>query len=444
MDVWKPFADMQEVMLTSGEKGHMLYHAQYFSPDDQWIVYDTRNDDTKIGENCCIELVHTETGQVVQLYKTQNQTRFGPGVGAATFSPVLDKVLFIHGLRNADALKPYDFTRRTGVAVSLEHPHMPVFVDARDDMQPFTAGALRGGTHAHNWSADGQWISFTYNDAVMQALETKVRIGVKDLRMVGVMAPLGPVNVPGADNAERFGGEMFSVVVTIVDDYPIPGSDQIDRAYEEGWVGENGYIRADGIRQERALAFLGDVRDTNGNKVTEVFVVDIPSGVDRKAPGQLLEGTPYTRPSPPRGASQRRLTWTTGNKFPGVQGPRHWLKSTPDGEQIFFLMKDEQENVQVHSVSPRGGRINQVTANAFSVETSFSVSPDGQFLAYGSGGRVFVTHIASGETRPVSPPLGEGQEALQAVNWSSNGKMIAYNKKVTVGDTSYYHVFLLK
>ncbi len=31
-------------------------------------------------------------------------------------------------------------------------------------------GALRGGTHRHEWSGDGKWIGFTYNDAILKAL----------------------------------------------------------------------------------------------------------------------------------------------------------------------------------------------------------------------------------------------------------------------------------
>src|SRR5690606_16502671 len=122
------------------------------------------------------------------LYRTANQTEAGPGVGAATFSPVEDRVLFIHGIRNADASGPYGMTRRTGVAIDIARPGEPVFMDARDIVPPFTKGALRGGTHAHSWSGDGQWISFTYNDYVMEQLG-KADMAIRDLRTVGIMVP---------------------------------------------------------------------------------------------------------------------------------------------------------------------------------------------------------------------------------------------------------------
>src|SRR5690606_34267035 len=114
--------------------------------------------------------VHVKTGEVKELYHTENQTEYGPGVGAAAFSPVEKKVIFIHGIRNANAERPYGFTRRTGVAVHLETPGKPVLMDARDVTEPYTPGALRGGTHAHSWSGDGQWLSFTYNDHILEQL----------------------------------------------------------------------------------------------------------------------------------------------------------------------------------------------------------------------------------------------------------------------------------
>ena len=108
---------------------------------------------------------------------------------------------------------------------------MPVIL-----LRPLLPGALRGGTHAHNWSADGKWISFTYNDYVIQQLEKKDS-SVKDLRTVGVMVPGHPVNVPYDSSEENNSGEMFSVVVAKVTENPQPGSDEIDKAFDEGWIG---------------------------------------------------------------------------------------------------------------------------------------------------------------------------------------------------------------
>jgi len=194
----KTFKIMQ---ITHNAGGHTINNTQCFSPDDQWIVYDTRNNDSTIGSTGSISMVNTRSAEIKELYHTQNQTSYGPGVGAATFCPVRNRVLFIHGFRNANENKPYGFTRRTGIALDIADPYHPVFMDARNIIPPFTPGALRGGTHAHTWSGDGQWLSFTYNDYIIEQLG-KTHPSVKDLRTVGVMVPGHPVNVP-MDSAEK-------------------------------------------------------------------------------------------------------------------------------------------------------------------------------------------------------------------------------------------------
>src|SRR5687767_5093636 len=79
---------MEEVQLTSGLYGHMLNSGQVFSPDDKWVVYDIRNDQTHIGRTCCLEKVDVGTGEVVRLYSAPHQSMHGPGVGAAAYHPV--------------------------------------------------------------------------------------------------------------------------------------------------------------------------------------------------------------------------------------------------------------------------------------------------------------------------------------------------------------------
>ena len=267
------------MQLTHDNSGHTIHNTQCFSQDDEWIVYDTRNNDTMIASTGNISMVNTQTGEIRELYHTEHQTLYGPGVGAATFSPVANRVIFIHGIRNADKNNPYGFTRRTGVAIDIAKPFHPIFMDARDITPPFTPGALRGGTHAHNWSADGKWISFTYNDYIIQQLEKK-DASVKDLRTVGVMIP-GPVHVAHDPSEENNSGEMFSVIVAKVTENPQPGSDEIDKAFDEGWIGTKGYKKSDGKWQHRAIAFQGEVINPDGTKKTEVFVLDLPEDLTK-------------------------------------------------------------------------------------------------------------------------------------------------------------------
>ena len=127
---------------------------------------------------------------------------------------------------------------------------------------------------------------------------------------------------------------------------PRPGSDEINRAYEEGWVGNH------------TLAFIGDTLSVNGEKVPELFIVDIPRNEGGwKQPGYApLEGTESTMPAPPSGVAQRRLTFTHNRAFPGlVNQPRHWVRSNPKASEIAFLMRDDSGVVQLWLLSPQGG-----------------------------------------------------------------------------------------
>ncbi|MBO0206272.1 hypothetical protein, partial [Vibrio alginolyticus] len=80
---------------------------------------------------------------------------------------------------------------------------------------------------------------------------------------------------------------------------PQPGSDDISRAYEEGWIGEQGYLRTDGSRQRRASAFIGDTRAENGEVIAEIFRLDLPERPeDYAVAGDLpIEGTDSTMPA---------------------------------------------------------------------------------------------------------------------------------------------------
>lgn len=427
----------QEIQLTQSAQGHTLHNTQAFSGDGQWIVYDTRNDDTQIGSTGSIEMVNVKTGEIKQLYRTEHQTTYGPGVGAATFSPVNDRVLFIHGIRNADAVHPYGVTRRTGVAIDTNRPGQPIFMDARDIIPPFTPGALRGGTHAHSWSGDGQWISFTYNDYVMEQL-AKTDTSVRDLRMVGIMVPTR-VDVPSDSTLENNSGTYFSVVVTDVTETPKPGSDEIDKAFDECWIGRDGYRRPDGSTQRRALAFQGDVRNTEGKTITEIFVVDLPDEIAADTDGQPLEGTASSRPGIPKGVLQRRIT----HSVHGVEGPRHWLRTTPDGSLICYLAKDQKGIIQLFGVSPNGGDPLQITHNKFSVQGPFNVDPSGKWIAYPADNSVFITEITTGKTERITPQFGDAGRPIGAPNWSPDGNTLAYNRFISEDNEPFLQIFLL-
>lgn len=433
---------MQEHQITQGPHGHTLNHTQIFSPDDQWIVFDSRNHDTHISRTCCIKKVHVETGEVIPLYSTANQSIHGPGVGAAAWNPRDNKIIFIHGLLNCDEAKPYGFSRRFGAIVDAEHPDDMRHAEARTIDDRLLPGALRGGTHAHSWSGDGEWLSFTYNDFIMGELEISGS-GVKDLRTIGVMSPVKKVTVPSED-PENFSGQYFSVVAATVTEHPHPGSDEIEKAFDECWIGRDGYLRSDGTRQKRAIAFQGHVRDANDSLVTEVFVSDIPEDITASDEGSLLEGTVSSRPAVPRGLVQRRLTFTADRKFPGLQGPRFWLRSSPDGATIYFLMKDDGGLVQIWRVPANGGEVTAVTTLSHSVQSQFNVSPDGKSIVFVADNSIWMTDVSTGKSLRITSATDPADAPVGAVMWSHSGNRIAYNRYVTSGSDRYLQIFTLR
>lgn len=383
-------------------------------------------------------MVNVQNRRLIKLYQTEHQSEYGPGVGAASFSPKTDRVIFIQGIRNSDEEKPYGFTRRTGIAIDVDKPEISIFMDAKDILAPFTAGALRGGTHAHAWNGAGEWISFTYNDYVIEQL-SKTDTTIHDLRTVGVMFPK-QVTVYNDAGLENNSGQMFSVIISDVKENPYPGSDEIDKAFDEGWIGTKGYRQLNGDWQPRAIAFQGNIRDKNGNSKTEIFVVDLPDDLTQNIPGQPLEGTSVLRPGIPAGVKQRRLTFLKN----GVQGPRHWLRSTPDGDLIAFLTKDDFGFINVFGVSPNGDIVKQLTFNKFDIQSGINFSPDGKYLAYVAEKSVYITEIVTGQSTKLTENATSSTKPVSCINWSPDGKEVAYNRYVKNGEGDFLQIFLLK
>ncbi len=406
---------MREKQITFNPRHHQLTNSNVWTADSLWLAFDVRPSGASFTSDT-IERVNVQTGEVEVLYRATD----GAHVGVVTVSPDLPpRYLCIHGPEQPDESWHYDFHHRRGVIVQNGRAEN---LDACDITPPFTPGALRGGSHVHLYSPDGTRVSFTYNDHVMHERDPK-----EDLRNVGIALPLRAV-APIKQHPREYSGSHFCVLVSRTTAAPRPDSDEINRAYEEGWIGARGYQRPDGSWQRWAVAFIGDTIAAAGEKQPEVFIVDLPEALEAYAmPGdEPLEGTESSLPAPPAGVRQRRLTFTTRGL---AQQPRHWLRSAPDGSAIAFLMADEQDVVQLWTVSPNGGAPRQVTRLAHSVQSAFSWHPQGAAVAFISDNQVMRCDIENGVCQPLTerseqPPSGD------AVVWSPDGRLIAFMREV--------------
>ena len=433
---------MAQRPLTTAPHGHVLTNAGVWTPDGEWIVYDVRSDPAGSRfDGTRIERVEVATGRVEVLYASRN----GACCGVVTASPADDRVVFILGPEDPTPEWSYGPARRRGIVVRTSVPGVAEDLDARDLVPPFTAGALRGGSHVHQFSPDGRLVSFTYEDALLDGLPSSAG-GERNLRAVGVSLCGKAVAVPATHPRNQPGG-AWSVLVTTLDDAPLPGSDEIVRACEEAWIGVDGYRRSDGTRQRRALAFQGTVVAPDGREVAEVFVADLPDddvaegALDRPGPGPIT-GTARTRPRPPAGVSQRRLTTTTAREHPGIQGPRHWLRSSPDGGRIAFLARDDGGIVQLFTVSPLGGAPLQVTRGSANVDSAFTWSPDGGRIACVIDGCICLIDARDGAVSRVTGPDDGAPPRPEACVLSPDGRTVAFVRPVVRGSDAFNQVFV--
>lgn len=418
-----------ERQLTHAPHGHQLTNINVWSPDSRWIVYDVRSLDS-VFDGTRIEQVNVETGEVQQLYAASN----GAACGVVTYHPREPRVVFIHGPESPTADWSYGASRRRGAVVEGTRPGKAWPLDAMNYAPPFTPGALRGGSHVHVFSPDGGAVSFTYEDEVLARLGGAGEHD-RNQRNVGVSFPItGGVRV-SRTHPRNHDGEWFSVLVSRTVNQPRPGSDEISRAYEEGWVIVPG--------GRRSLAFLGNVVAADGREHAEVFIVDLPADLSVAGEGPL-EGTAVRRPAPPRGAVQRRLTFTSEQRYRGVAtSPRHWVRASPDGSRLAFLMKDAAGIVQLWTVAPSGGAPRQVTRDATGIASAFTWSPDGARLAHIRDNSVFVTDIATGRGTRLTPRTPDAEAPLPfACVVSPDGRHVAYLRNVRRDAATFSQVFV--
>jgi hypothetical protein len=415
-----------EIQVTCGPGGRILTNTAVWSPDSQWIVYDTRSD--AAGEkfdSSRIEMVNVRSGEVRQLYESRN----GAHCGVATFHPREPRVVFILGPENPTPDWRYNAYHRQGVIVDVARPGVVTNLDARDLVPPFTPGALRGGSHVHVWDPAGEKISFTYEDHVL------AQSGLNQ-RNIGVSVPGRPVTVPRT-HPRNHDGSHYTVLVTRTTANPKPGSDEIKKAFEEGWVGRHalafqGHVVIQGaaVSNRRSDDRGGGSKPPLLETISEVFIADLPDDLTQAGREARI--------------TQRRLTFTANRKCPGIQGPRHWLRSSPDGSRIAFLMKDDDGVVQLWTISPNGGAPAQLTRNPWPIASAFTWSPDGKRIAHVMDNSICVTDAATGATTRLTSHSDDASAPRpEACVFSPDGTKIAFVRRVASPDAPANQIFVV-
>jgi Protein of unknown function (DUF3748)/WD40-like Beta Propeller Repeat len=430
----KTFSEIRQI--TREPYGHVLTNVNVWSPDSQWIVYDVRSDAAgSVFDGTRIERINISTQQVETVYESKN----GACCGVATCSQSDGRIAFIEGPEFPTDDWAYCAWHRRGLMVDPKTPGIAIAIDACDTKPPYTDGALRGGSHVHVFSPNNSMISFTYEDYVLTQLRHNPNVDWNQ-RNIGVSVLDRPVTV-AKTHPRNHDGSAFSVLVTTTHNQPRPGSDEIQRAYEDAWIGTNGYVDREGRWQPHALAFLGDCVDSRKQIVTELFVVDLPLRLDIPGDGPL-PGTPTRRPFSPKGCRQRRMTFTESKLYPGVAGPRHWPRSHPDGSQIAVVMRDGRSNPELFLVSTATSSIRQLTHLPFPVASAFTWSPDGSSIAFVANDCVMLADAQTGSVRHLTRPLKPAPRP-EACVFSPDGKWIAFVQRQQIGAKEFNQISIV-
>lgn len=405
-----PPLGIRDIRLTDAPRGHTLANRGCWSADGRSILYDLRDDETRF-DSPTIDRLWIDSGRSETVYRAASGVHCGvPICGGRD-----DRFVFIRQDDPPADQWPYCAWHRRGEIGWLGDPGVSEILDARDLVAPYTPGALRGGTHLHTFHPTAPLLVSTYEDHVLATADP----GTAEANRRGLAVHLlgRPVTVPPT-HPRNHNGISFSVCVTELTDRPEPGSEQIAMAAGEAWLGN-----------DLAIAFQGTVSDDAGEPRLELFVVTLPEDLSRlgQAGVRPLAGTPLTRPGVPAGVRQRRLTWTTDRKFPGIVGPRHWAVASPDGSRIGCYLRDETGLVQFWTVSPAGGEPVQVSRGSAEPHSPFTWHPSGTAVSYVADGSVVWLDVDTGRmrrlTRRVSTSAGPTHHACV---FSPDGSAIAY------------------
>ncbi|MUH34632.1 DUF3748 domain-containing protein [Zobellia amurskyensis] len=394
---------MIEKQITFNAKTHALDNNDNFSPDGQFLCYDTRYMvfNTNLANSKSVEKVAIATGEETILWQPESVSgeNGAPGVAAVSYHPTENKVIFIHGpqLDEIDTRGYYDIRNRNGAIVSADGNGEFSIADLRDVAtdRPTTSGAQRGGTHRHEYSRNGERIGFTYDDFLQQDYD----------RTIGYME----ANKNAPDGFDHY----FAVLLKPTKKGESkPG--EIEKAYGDSWVDSLGSKRA----------FIGKVRAENGiDYETSLFVAEISDSVEITS---AYSGDAITYPEPPKGIQIKRLTHSTSDE--GI------VRGSYSGKQVAYLSKDKKGILQVFVIPVDGSdRAEEIEKKPKQV-TNFTADasyvrwhPSDQWLFSISNGKVYANYVGSSKDFGKSILLTPNNLNREALVVSQDGKLLAYN-----------------
>jgi WD40 repeat protein len=401
---------MKEHQITFSAKTHALDNNDNFSPDGNYLCYDTRGTvyNTDLANTKSIEKVEINSGIETILWNPPSVSgeQAAPGVAAVSWHPSEDKVIFIHGpfLDEVKSRGYYDKPNRTAMEVSADGKQKLTKVDMRDVItkRPTTPGTHRGGTHRHEYSRDGKRIGFTYDDFLLKQYDRT--IGYLEIH-------------PEAPNGYT---HYFAILVKpTVKGQSKPG--EIEKAYDDSWVDSAG----------RQRAFIAKIRSKNSVDYDYALcIVEIPENVDITS---AESGTSAIYPEPPEGILFRRLThsgWAGGI-----------VRGSPDGKQIAYFFKDKDDVQQLHVIPVNGSDLDSDVSKqprqlTWLPEDVSAVRwhPSGNWLFCLSHGNVLAIFIGSKEKFGKTCWLSQDKLEREQLVISPDGNTLAYIIRYPVKD----------
>ena len=410
----EPSAEAAERQVTYTPLNHCLDNNDNFSHGDRFLCFDNRETDGPgPGNSTRIMKVEIATGAESIIYAPQpvlvHPTNSAPGVIAASYNPVADEVIFIHGPLVSETPKVgfYAKTNRRGAVAPADGSGKIRFLDYRDVTSPVTApGAHRGGTHRHEYSLDGKRIGFTYDDHLLTQYGRTVGMMMASRKAPGGVTHWTAILVPVVPEGTAKPGELESAAF-------------------DSWIGAKGLMRG----------FIGKVKEADGSYQSSLFVVDVPEDIDITTSDS---GTQSRYLAPPKGTRVRRLTHT---EAAGI------VRGSPDGRRIAYFANAPDGTRQVFLIDSSGSdrdpdpgkRPVQATFLKGGTKGGTRWHPSGNTIACVSDNGVVVTCVKPGPRFGVSHFLtehGPGQILPEALVWSNIGRQLAYNKRVPAKDAS--------